>query len=69
MLKDCSRKIQDRNDSLAQPEAGVSYAGLFFHGNRGLAVHVGDSFGIYVIRGGRILQITEDHLEFADLYH
>ena len=67
-LKDCSRKIQDRNDSLDQPEAGVSYAGLFFHGNRGLAVHVGDS-RIYVIRGGRILQITEDHLEFADLYH
>ena len=55
-------------DSLDQPEAGVSYAGLFFHGNRGLAVHVGDS-RIYVIRGGRILQITEDHLEFADLYH
>lgn len=46
---------------------GSSFAALFLHGNRGLAVHLGDS-RIYVIRGGRTLQITDDHLESSDMF-
>lgn len=55
-----------KNDALLD-EMGSSFAGLFLHGNRGLAVHLGDS-RIYVIRGGRMLQITDDHLESSDMY-
>ncbi|MCI8632019.1 MAG: SpoIIE family protein phosphatase [Lachnospiraceae bacterium] len=57
---------RQKNDALLD-EMGSSFAGLFLHGNRGLAVHLGDS-RIYVVRGGRMLQITDDHLESSDMY-
>lgn len=81
-LRDISRIDRDRiwegiteiNKTLRQKrtlegssQLGSSFAALFLHGNRGLAVHLGDS-RIYVIRNGRMLQITDDHLESSDMF-
>ncbi|MBO6159088.1 MAG: SpoIIE family protein phosphatase [Firmicutes bacterium] len=62
-----SRAIRAKRQEVGLDRLGTSFASLFLHGNRGLAVHLGDS-RIYVIRGGRMLQITDDHLESADMF-
>ena len=62
-----SRAIRGKRAEVGLDRLGTSFAGLFLHGNRGLAVHLGDS-RIYVIRGGRMLQITDDHLESSDMF-
>lgn len=62
-----SRAIRSKRSEVGLDRLGTSFAGLFLHGNRGLAVHLGDS-RIYVIRGGRMLQITDDHLESSDMF-
>lgn len=66
-LVEANRKMKEYKAAVQAEEVQASFASLFLHGNRGLAVHLGDS-RIYVIRGGRMLQITEDHLEATDLY-
>ncbi len=66
-LCDTNNKIREYQSALGSESVNSTFAGLFLHKNRGLAVHLGDS-RIYVIRGGRMLQITEDHLEATDLY-
>lgn len=66
-LVDTNRTLKRQKNEAARDEMGSSFAGLFLHGNRGLAVHLGDS-RIYVVRGGRMLQITDDHLESSDMY-
>ena len=66
-MVDTNEKMVEYRNTFESDEVGSTFAGLFLHGNRGLAVHLGDS-RIYVIRGGRMLQITEDHLESSDLY-
>lgn len=66
-LCDTNNKIREYQSALGSEGVNSTFAGLFLHKNRGLAVHLGDS-RIYVIRGGRMLQITEDHLEATDLY-
>ncbi|MBC8542269.1 SpoIIE family protein phosphatase [Bianquea renquensis] len=66
-MVDTNDKMVEYRNSFESDEVGSTFAALFLHGNRGLAVHLGDS-RIYVIRGGRMLQITEDHLESSDLY-
>lgn len=62
-----NKEIKDKRTELGRDVLGTSFAALFMHGNRGLAVHLGDS-RIYVIRGGRMLQITDDHLESSDMF-
>lgn len=66
-LVETNRTLKRQKNEAARDEMGSSFAGLFLHGNRGLAVHLGDS-RIYVVRGGRMLQITDDHLESSDMY-
>lgn len=66
-MVDTNEKMVEYRNTFESDEVGSTFAALFLHGNRGLAVHLGDS-RIYVIRGGRMLQITEDHLESSDLY-
>lgn len=66
-LLDTNRELKRQKNELGRDVMGSSFAGLFLHGNRGLAVHLGDS-RIYVVRGGRMLQITDDHLESSDMY-
>ena len=66
-LCETNTKIRETQKVYGSEGINSTYAGLFLHKNRGLAVHMGDS-RIYVIRGGRMLQITEDHLEATDLY-
>lgn len=39
---------------------GTTLSGLLVIGNRGFIAHVGDS-RIYLLRGGRVVQLTEDH--------
>ncbi|MBO4886996.1 MAG: SpoIIE family protein phosphatase [Firmicutes bacterium] len=62
-----SRAIRGKRQEVGMNYLGTSFAALFLHGNRGLAVHLGDS-RIYVIRGGRMLQITDDHLQSSDMF-
>lgn len=64
---EANRATKDIRTQIGQDTLGTSFAALFLHGNRGLAVHLGDS-RIYVIRGGRTLQITDDHLESSDMF-
>lgn len=45
---------------------GMSFAGIFLQNGKGIAVHAGDS-RIYVIRGDKVLKITDDHLEVTTL--
>lgn len=66
-LVETNRAMKQQKNEMGVDEMGTSFAGLFLHGNRGLAVHLGDS-RIYVVRGGRMLQITDDHLESSDMY-
>ncbi len=66
LICDSTDKIQARAYRNDEEIQGLSFASLFFQGNRGLAVHAGDC-RIYVIRGGRILRITEDHLKVTEL--
>ncbi|MBQ7063473.1 MAG: LysM peptidoglycan-binding domain-containing protein [Firmicutes bacterium] len=66
-LYETNGKLREYQAQVGSEGITSSFAGLFLHKNRGLAVHLGDS-RIYVIRGGRMLQITEDHLEATDLY-
>jgi len=39
---------------------GTTLSGLLIIGNKGFIAHVGDS-RIYLLRGGRVVQLTEDH--------
>lgn len=64
---EASQTVKAKRTELGREPMGTSFAALFLHGNRGLAVHLGDS-RIYVIRNGRMLQITDDHLESSDMF-
>lgn len=66
-MVDANRTLKRQKNEVGRDEFGSCFASLFLHGNRGLAVHLGDS-RIYVVRGGRMLQITDDHLESSDMY-
>ena len=66
-MVDANRTLKRQKNEIGRDEFGSCFASLFLHGNRGLAVHLGDS-RIYVVRGGRMLQITDDHLESSDMY-
>lgn len=66
-MVDTNRSLKQAKTEAGHDEMGATFASLFLHGNRGLAVHLGDS-RIYVVRGGRMLQITDDHLESSDMY-
>ncbi len=66
-MVDANRTLKRQKNETGRDMLGSCFASLFLHGNRGLAVHLGDS-RIYVVRGGRMLQITDDHLESSDMY-
>ena len=66
-MVDANRVLKRQKNEAGRDTMGSCFASLFLHGNRGLAVHLGDS-RIYVVRGGRMLQITDDHLESTDMY-
>ncbi len=66
-MVDANRTLKRQKNEAGRDMMGSCFASLFLHGNRGLAVHLGDS-RIYVVRGGRMLQITDDHLESSDMY-
>ncbi len=66
-MVDANRILKRQKNEAGRDMMGSCFASLFLHGNRGLAVHLGDS-RIYVVRGGRMLQITDDHLESSDMY-
>ncbi len=66
-LCDTNSRIRDLQRQAGSENLTSTFAGLFLCKDRGIVVHLGDS-RVYVIRGGRMLQITEDHLEATDLY-
>src|SRR5262249_37967797 len=45
---------------------GTTLSSLLVVGNKGFIAHVGDS-RIYMMRGGRVQQLTEDHTVFNEL--
>ncbi len=65
-LCETNQKVREYQTTVGSEGVTSTFAGLFLNKNRGLAVHMGDS-RIYVIRNGRMLQITEDHLEAMEL--
>lgn len=66
-IVEASRATKDVRSQAGIETLGTSFAALLLHGNKGLAVHLGDS-RIYVIRKGKTLQITDDHLESSDMF-
>ncbi|MBQ6239913.1 MAG: SpoIIE family protein phosphatase [Firmicutes bacterium] len=66
-LCETNSRIRDLQRQAGSENLTSTFAGLFLCKDRGIVVHLGDS-RVYVIRGGRMLQITEDHLEATDLY-
>ena len=59
-LCETNGKIREYQEAVGSEGVNSTFAGLFLHKNRGLAVHLGDS-RIYVIRGGQIAAQTRDH--------
>jgi serine/threonine protein phosphatase PrpC len=65
MLDHAVQKACSEIHELAERETekrgmGTTLSGLLVIGNRGFIAHVGDS-RIYLLRGGRVVQLTEDH--------
>lgn len=65
LLEHAVQKACAEIHSLSQADAekrgmGTTLSGLLVISNRGFIAHVGDS-RIYLLRGGRVVQLTEDH--------
>lgn len=57
-----NRAVFDKKTALGASSMGAAQAMLYFHGGRAYACNVGDS-RIFGLRGGRLLQISQDHTD------
>jgi PPM family protein phosphatase len=62
----CSRIHEDAQSDPQKRGMGTTVSSLLILGTRGFIAHVGDS-RIYLLRGGHVQQITEDHTVFNEL--
>ncbi len=64
--KACSRIHEEAKIDVAKRGMGTTLSALLIAGANGFIAHVGDS-RIYLMRDGRIQQVTEDHTVFNEL--
>jgi serine/threonine protein phosphatase PrpC/CRP-like cAMP-binding protein len=64
--KACSRIHEEAKIDVAKRGMGTTLSALLIAGANGFIAHVGDS-RIYMMRDGRIQQVTEDHTVFNEL--
>lgn len=62
----CSKVHEEALNDAAKRGMGTTLSVLLVVGNQGFIAHVGDS-RIYLSRGGRIQQVTEDHTVYNEL--
>jgi serine/threonine protein phosphatase PrpC len=62
----CARIHEEASADTAKRGMGTTLSAMLFVGNKGFIAHVGDS-RIYLVREGRIQQVTEDHTVFNEL--
>jgi serine/threonine protein phosphatase PrpC len=62
----CSKIHEEAMADAAKRGMGTTFSALLVLGNKGFIAHVGDS-RIYLMRGGRVQQVTEDHTVFNEL--
>jgi serine/threonine protein phosphatase PrpC/CRP-like cAMP-binding protein len=62
----CARIHEEARADPARRGMGTTLSALIFAGSHGYIAHVGDS-RIYLLRDGRIQQVTEDHTVFNEL--
>jgi len=58
--KACAEIYEEAKKNSEKRGMGTTLSALMIIGNRGFIAHVGDS-RIYLLRGGRVIQLTEDH--------
>ncbi len=66
ILKACSRIHEEAKVDATKRGMGTTLSSLLITGSHGFVAHVGDS-RIYLQRGGRIQQLTEDHTVYNEL--
>ena len=66
VLRACSRIHEEAKADSAKRGMGTTLSALLVAGSHGFVAHVGDS-RIYLYRGGRVEQITEDHTVYNEL--
>lgn len=64
--KACARIHEEAQNDPAKRGMGTTLSSLLVLGQQGFIAHVGDS-RIYLMRGGRVQQVTEDHTVFNEL--
>jgi len=62
----CARIHEEAQGDSAKRGMGTTLSSLLVVGNKGFIAHVGDS-RIYMMRGGKVQQLTEDHTVFNEL--
>jgi PPM family protein phosphatase len=62
----CSKVHEEASGDPAKRGMGTTLSVLLIVGNQGFIAHVGDS-RIYLARGGRVQQVTEDHTVYNEL--
>ena len=62
----CSRIHEEAQADSAKRGMGTTLSSLLILGQQGFIAHVGDS-RIYLLRDGRVRQVTEDHTVFNEL--
>ena len=62
----CSKIHEEAQADTAKRGMGTTLSALLVLGPKGFIAHVGDS-RIYLMRGGRVQQVTEDHTVFNEL--
>lgn len=62
----CARIHEEAAADAGKRGMGTTLSSILFVGNKGFIAHVGDS-RIYLVRDGRIQQVTEDHTVFNEL--
>src|SRR5277367_2432962 len=62
----CARIHEEARADATKRGMGTTLSALIFAGSHGYIAHVGDS-RIYLLRDGRIQQVTEDHTVFNEL--
>ena len=62
----CARIHEEAAADTTKRGMGTTLSAILFIGNKGFIAHVGDS-RIYMMRDGRVQQVTEDHTVFNEL--
>ncbi len=66
VLRACAKIHEEAQADVAKRGMGTTLSAIMFMGTQGFIAHVGDS-RIYMMRAGRVQQVTEDHTVFNEL--